>query len=151
MLSKVTVFQVQLKRVGSFHFGYDHQSVTSPEVSEQIFREYMERYCSTDRENFLALYLNTQNKITGIETVHTGSLDASIVHPREVFTSAILHKASSLIVCHQHPSGDPRPSAEDIEMTKRLKDAGEVLGIFLLDHIVLGENTFRSLMRDGYL
>ena len=101
-----------------------------------------------DREMFVVLAINTRNKITGIHTVSVGSLDTSIVHPREVFKFAILANASSIIVAHNHPSGDTTPSSDDIELTKRLKQASEILAIDLLDHIVLGHDGQYLSFRD---
>ena len=93
--------------------------------------------------------LDTKNNITGIFTVSTGSLNASIVHPREVFKRAVLQNAASIIICHNHPSGDPTPSQEDINTTKRIYDAGKILGIELLDHIIIGDNDYISLKERG--
>lgn len=100
-------------------------------------------------ENLWLLTLDTKNNITGIFTVSTGSLSASIVHPREVFKRAVLQNAASIIICHNHPSGDATPSQEDITTTKRIYDAGEILGIKLLDHIIIGDNKYTSLKGIG--
>jgi len=100
-------------------------------------------------ENLWLITLDTKNNITGIFTVSTGSLDASIVHPREVFKRAVLQNAASIIICHNHPSGDPTASREDINITKRLYEAGKILGIELLDHIIVGDNSYTSLKERG--
>ena len=100
-------------------------------------------------ENLWLITLDTKNNITGIFTVSTGSLNSSIVHPREVFKRAVLQNASSIIICHNHPSGDPAPSQEDINITKRLYEAGRILGIELLDHIIIGDNKYTSLKEKG--
>lgn len=104
-----------------------------------------------DREHFIVLLLNTKHHVTGIHTVSIGSLDASIVHPREVFKPAIVGSASAIIVAHNHPSGDPTPSPEDRSVTQRLNEAGKVLGIDVLDHIVVTNEawTYRSLKAEG--
>ena len=96
-------------------------------------------------ENLWLITLNTKNNITGIFTVSTGSLNSSIVHPREVFKRAVLQNAASIIICHNHPSGDPAPSKDDINITKRLKEAGDLIGIKLLDHLIIGDNSYTSL------
>ena len=101
------------------------------------------------REHFMALLLDTKNGVLRSRTVSVGDLSSSIVHPREVFSEAIRHGAASLIVAHNHPSGDPAPSPEDIAVTKRLAEAGELLGIEILDHIVLGDNRWVSLKEKG--
>jgi len=100
-------------------------------------------------ENLWLITLDTKNNITGIFTVSTGSLNSSIVHPREVFKRAVLQNAASIIICHNHPSGDPTPSQEDISTTKRIYDAGKILGIELLDHIIIGDNRYASLKGMG--
>lgn len=100
-------------------------------------------------ENLWLITLDTKNNITGIFTVSTGSLNSSIVHPREIFKRAVLQNAASIIICHNHPSGDPTPSQEDINITKRIYDAGKILGIELLDHIIIGDNKYTSLKEKG--
>ena len=115
----------------------------------QTVADLVARYIGTpDREMFIVLAVNVRNKITGIHTASVGSLDTSIVHPREVFKFAILANASSIIVAHNHPSGDTTPSSDDIELTKRLKQASEILAIDLLDHIVLGHDSEYLSFRD---
>lgn len=101
-----------------------------------------------DREHFWALALNTKNQLLRTAEVSVGSLNASIVHPRELFKDAIRVSAASLVVVHNHPSGDPTPSGADIQLTRRLVKAGEVLGIELLDHVVIGDGGEFSSLRD---
>lgn len=104
------------------------------------------------REVFLILLLNTRHKLLKAETISIGSLAAAIVHPREVFRPAVLAAASAIALAHNHPSGDPEPSAEDLEITTRLRDAGRLIGIEVLDHVILGENrSFVSLRERGLL
>jgi len=100
-------------------------------------------------ENLWLITLDTKNNITGIFTVSTGSLNASIVHPREIFKRAVLQNAASIIICHNHPSGDVTPSQEDINTTKRIYEAGKILGIELLDHVIIGDNKYTSLKEKG--
>lgn len=104
-----------------------------------------------EQEHFICLYLNTKNQIIARETIFKGSLNASIVHPREVFKEAFRRSASSIICLHNHPSGDPTPSREDIEVTKRLVGCGKIIGIELLDHIIIGEHKYISLKEKGYV
>jgi DNA repair protein RadC len=92
-----------------------------------------------DKEHFVLLSLNNKNRINGFKVISTGSLTASLVHPREVYRAALAFCAAAVVFVHNHPAGDPAPSAEDIEITKRLKQAGDILGIRVLDHIVLGD------------
>jgi len=97
------------------------------------------------REHFLTLLLDTRNRLIRVATVSMGSLDSSIVHPREVFKEAISASAASVIFVHNHPSGDAEPSEDDIELTRRLVEAGKLLGILVLDHVIVGEGVFVSL------
>lgn len=105
-----------------------------------------------DREHFWCILLDGRNRVTGLNVVSVGTLTTALVHPREVWKPAILGSAAAVVLCHNHPSGDPTPSGEDIALTRRLDQAGEVVGIRLLDHIVLGEaGGYRSLADDGVL
>jgi DNA repair protein RadC len=103
------------------------------------------------REHFVGFYLNARNQLLARSLVSVGSLSASIVHPREVFEPAIVRGAAGVIVAHNHPSGDPEPSPEDIAVTRRLADAGTLLGIELLDHVVVAERGYVSLKARGHL
>ena len=103
------------------------------------------------KEYLRVILLNTKNCVISTEDVSIGSLNASIVHPREVFFEAIRKHAASIIICHNHPSGDPTPSNEDISITKRLKECGKIIGIELLDHLIIGDGTFISLKEKGVL
>lgn len=101
-----------------------------------------------DREHFWALALNTKNQLLRIIEVSIGSLNASIVHPRELFKDAVRVSAASVVVVHNHPSGDPTPSGADIQLTRRLVKAGDVLGIEVLDHVIVGEGGSHASLRD---
>jgi DNA repair protein RadC len=103
------------------------------------------------REHFWAVHLDSKNKILCLDPVSTGSLNTSIVHPREVFKSCLLSSAAALLLVHNHPSGDPTPSGEDMEITARLKEASELLGIRLLDHVIIGEGRHYSFADSGLL
>jgi DNA repair protein RadC len=99
------------------------------------------------KEHFLAVLLDSRNRLIDILTVSIGSLNASIVHPREVFKDALPRSPSSIIFAHNHPSGDLTPSDNDLDVTKRLKDAGELLGVKVLDHIIISDNEHSSIMQ----
>jgi len=101
------------------------------------------------KEHFLALLLDTRNQLIKVAEISVGSLDSSLVHPREVFKEAIAATAASVVFAHNHPSGDPTASEDDIRLTKRLAEAGEIVGIDVLDHIILGDKNFLSLKREG--
>lgn len=102
-----------------------------------------------DREHFVVVLLDTKNHLLGSELIAVGSLDAAIVHPREVFKAAIRKSASSMILVHNHPSGDPEPSEADLVCTRRLEEAGRVLGIPVLDHVIIGDGRYTSLRQGG--
>jgi DNA repair protein RadC len=120
--------------------------VNGPDELHDLLCPYFD---GADREYFYGVYLSTKNHVVAIELVSVGSLSASLVHPREVYKPALLHSAAAIAVAHNHPSGDPEPSAEDIEFTKRLNHAGNLLGIKLLDHIILGTDDYVSLKERG--
>jgi DNA repair protein RadC len=104
-----------------------------------------------DREHFRILLLNTKNVVLKNCLVSIGSVNSSLVHPREVFKSAIKNSASAVILCHNHPSGEPTPSSEDIKITAKLVESGKLLGIEVLDHVILGNGVFVSLKDKGML
>ena len=91
------------------------------------------------------MHLNTRNQVLSLEEISKGTLNAAIVHPREVYKAVILRSASGIILAHNHPSGDPAPSRDDLVLTQRLKDAGELIGIPVLDHIIIGHDKYYSL------
>jgi len=101
------------------------------------------------KEYFLALLLDTRNQLIKVAEISVGSLDSSIVHPREVFKEAISASAAAVIFVHNHPSGDPTASEDDIKLTKRLAEVGEIVGIDVLDHIIIGDKNYVSLKREG--
>jgi DNA repair protein RadC len=102
-----------------------------------------------DREHFLCCHLDVKNRLLSRELVSVGHLSSALVHPREVFKGAILANAASVCLAHNHPSGDPEPSREDLELTRRLVRAGELLGIPVLDHVVVAAGGFRSVAEQG--
>ena len=106
------------------------------------------RYRYDTQENFIIVLLNTKNEIISINDISTGSLNASIAEPREVFREVLKYPTSAAILAHNHPSGNPNPSVKDIKITKKLVNAGKILGIDILDHIIIGDNEFRSLKQD---
>ncbi|MEX5284595.1 DNA repair protein RadC [Selenomonas sputigena] len=111
----------------------------------------MPRLRFESKEHFAVLLLNTKNHVLAMPVISVGTLSASIVHPREVFQAAISHAAASMILVHNHPSGDPTPSSEDIAVTRRMVEAGKVMDIPVLDHIILGDDKFISLKEKGMI
>jgi DNA repair protein RadC len=109
--------------------------VDSPELAAQVARRAIP---DDGREHFVALFLDSQNRLTGTHLVSTGSLSASIVHPRELFGPAIREGAAHVVLAHVHPSGDPSPSKEDVALTRQLVEGGRILGIRVHDHVIIG-------------
>ena len=122
--------------------------ISSPkDISEMLMNEMTD----LSQEVLKLIMLNTKNEVIGIKDVFKGSLNTSIVHPREIFSEAVKRNSASIIICHNHPSGDPTPSAEDINITIRLKECGSIMGISLLDHIIIGNEKFVSLKEKGII
>ena len=103
------------------------------------------------KEQFVVILLNSKNKVIGTEVVSEGSLSSSIVHPREVYAPAMLHHAAAIMVAHNHPSGDPKPSFEDEEVTRMLSCSGKVLGIPMIDHVIIGDGNYYSFLENEAL
>lgn len=119
--------------------------------SRDAFDHFHERLCDYRREVFLALLLDSKNRLIREVQISEGSLNASIVHPREVFAPVLKESASAILFIHNHPSGDPTPSREDIAITERLKKVGELMGVRVLDHIIIGNGEYVSLADRGVL
>jgi DNA repair protein RadC len=136
------------RRLAGTQLRFGQDRFTSP---EQIFQHYVHRLRSLRKEQFHILLLDSKNRIVRELLISEGSLTQSIVHPREVFTQAVRDSAAAVILIHNHPSGDPTPSREDREITLRLKDAGDLLGIRVLDHLIIGDETFVSFCAQGLL
>lgn len=115
--------------------------IRSPDDALALTKKYTKAKC----EHFIVLLLNTRHECTRLEVISVGSLNASIVHPREVFLPAILHSAASVVLVHNHPSGNPEPSEEDLNLTYRLVQAGKLVGIHVLDHVIIGRRGIVSL------
>jgi len=113
--------------------------------SSDVASYYLARLSKLKKEHIIAIFLDAKNRVIKEETISIGILDSSIIHPREVFRTAIKEAAASLILLHNHPSGDPSPSDEDIKITEKLREASSLVGIPLLDHIVIGNNSWRSI------
>ncbi|RKL64899.1 DNA repair protein RadC [Salipaludibacillus neizhouensis] len=145
-----TVYEIQrIKQVIQEREGGDKYIVRSPEDAATIASTFIS---DEDREVFFVMCMNTKNRIIAVHRCHVGALNASVVHPRETFKSAILNNAASIIVSHQHPSQDVQPSMEDINVTKRLADCGKMLGIEVLDHVIVNAAAeYYSMKEKGHL
>lgn len=139
---------VSLRMVKESSILYKDRKIKSPKDGYKLMKDFLGE---ADREYFVVVCLDTKNQPTNINICHVGSLNASIVHPRECFKPAILSNAASIMVYHNHPSFDPSPSREDCEVTTRLVEAGKILGIDVLDHIIMGGDSYISLKEKGYV
>lgn len=144
---RVDLVWVKLVKEGSILYG--ERRITHPRSAIDLVRVFL---ADVDREVVVVCCLNTKNEPTHLSIVSIGSLSASVLHPREVFKAAILANAAGIILFHNHPSGDPTPSKEDILISKKIFKGGDMLGIPLLDHLILGESdSFVSLKENGEL
>ena len=134
-------------------FNMERMDTEGPSItgSDDVFQRYRLKFTGNKQETFVMLILDTRNRVVGDKTISKGSLSSCMVHPREVFKDAIRNSASAVIFMHNHPSGDPAPSRTDINLTSRLKKAGDILGIRVLDHIIIGEHEFYSFADHGHI
>ena len=144
---QIPIYKVMLVRDASIKVE-DRPVILSGAEAYAILKDW---FLDHDRDEFVILMLNNKNRVIGINSVSVGNLSASLVHPREVFKPLILHNAAAVILAHNHPSGDPAPSVQDRQITTRLKEIGEVMGIRVLDHIVVGEGRYYSFLDQGDL
>src|SRR4030067_2231161 len=148
-LPKVKATQViACMELGRRIFYEDKSRVPTIKTPEEVFK-YLSDMQKLTKEQFRGLYLNTRNRLIHDEVVAMGSLNLSVVHPREVFRPAVEYGAAAVILAHNHPSGDPEPSTEDIKITKQLVEAGKLMEIEVLDHLIIGEEKFVSLKERG--
>ena len=136
------------RRLNALKGKADEISINSPQDIGNMLKSEMS---GLHQEVLKLIVLNTKNKIIRIKDVFKGTLNTSIVHPREIYSEAIKCGGASIIICHNHPSGDPTPSKEDINITERIKQCGKIVGIELLDHIIVGDQKFLSLKEKGIL
>ena len=136
----INKWSIQLVKESSYKV--ESKSITCP---DDVIRIIAPHFDGKPKEEFIVLLLNTKNNVIGINTVSVGTVDTSIVHPREVFQPALLANATSIILAHNHPSGNTEPSDEDLKVTNRLIMAGNILGIDVLDHVIYGDGVGLSL------
>ena len=128
--------------------GSNRKKITINEASD-VYKLVKDELCSSDRERFLSLLLTAKNTLIGVETVSIGTIAGCMVSAREVFKSAVLANADSIVICHNHPSGDPKPSKEDIKLTDILVKAGELMGIIVKDHLIVAQDGYKSVMHNN--
>ena len=148
-MTRINVYSLRLVKESSIPYNLE-KSIANPATAAEIINQVFDME-NQPNEVFAILCLNTKNKVAGAHIISQGSLSSSIVHPREVFKAAIANNAASIILAHNHPSGDPEPSRDDIETTHRLVNAGNILGINVLDHIIIGDGRYISLKEQGMM
>lgn len=146
--SQILALAELFKRFKTIRSGKRNIKISSP---IDLFGYLEGEMSCLNQEVLKVILLNTKNCIIGVKDIFIGSLNNSIVHPREVFKAAIKKSSASIIICHNHPSGDPTPSSEDIKITLRIKECGSIIGIQLLDHIIIGNNKYISLKEEGLI
>ncbi|HEY6009259.1 MAG TPA: DNA repair protein RadC [Geobacteraceae bacterium] len=149
-LAKAASIKAALELANRFK-GRRLESETRYTSPDQVFEHYHYRYRDRRKEYFLVLLLDGKNRVIREVQVSEGSLNQSIVHPREVFHAAVRESAAAIILVHNHPTGDPAPSREDLEITRRLREAGDVMGVKVLDHIIIGDGAYVSFVSQGYM
>ena len=130
---------------------FDGQSKSKINSPEDVYRRLYPAMRESKKEHFVELCLDTKNQVIREDTISIGSLNANIVHPREVFRTALIESAAHIIVAHNHPSGDPTPSREDIDITKKLVETGKIMGIDVLDHVIIGDCRHFSMKEAGHI
>ena len=144
---RIPSVKIQLVKDGSINAA-ERPYINTPDDVAAIMRPVVELLAE---ERMYVMLLSTKNRVNAIQEVSVGTLNSSVVHPREIFKAAILSNAASLILVHNHPSGDPTPSPEDVDLTKKLVDAGKLLNIPVLDHVVMGDRRYASLKEKGLI
>ena len=149
-MKRVTKYDVRLVKESSSLYDYDEKKLTNPQAVADLLNEIfdMENLCD---EHFVMLALSSKLRVVGAFDVHTGTINSSMVSMRSLFSRAMLCNANSIIVAHNHPSGVVKPSREDDSITRRIKEAGELLDIKLLDHLIIGEDCYYSYNNHGDL
>lgn len=148
-MCNITINHIVLVKDKTTRYSFD-RDCSSPKKAVDVFNAVF-GLADSPQEVLCALYLNTKNQIVGIQEVTRGTVDRSLATAAEIYKAAILHNASHVIMAHNHPSGDPEPSREDISVTQRIAEAGRILEIPLLDHVIIGDSSFVSLCERGYI
>lgn len=148
-MTRVNVYRLTMVKESAKNYDLE-KKITRPEEAAKAINEIFDLQ-NMASEVFAIICLNTKGKIAGAHIISQGSLNSTVVHPREVFKAAVLNNAASVLLFHNHPSGDATPSSEDIETTKRLISAGVILGIIVNDHVIIGDGNYVSLRGEGLI
>lgn len=150
MGKRIDIFKVALVKDSSKVYDLADNRIRNPKDARDTIVKVLDME-NLPQEHFVMLSLSSKNQVIGVHTIFIGSLNSSIVHPREIFQRALLNSAAAIMIFHNHPSGDPSPSPEDLAVTERIFEAGKIIGIDVLDHIIIGaEGRYLSLKEKGY-
>jgi DNA repair protein RadC len=149
-LTSINIYTLKQIRTQRHRYDLEDYPITCPFMCYEVL-QYLLDLKSEPVEKFGIISLNSRNKIVGIHIIGTGSIDRLYIEPREVYMAAMLNNAKSIIAFHNHPSGNPEPSRDDISLTRKLKEAGKIMCIELLDHVITGERSYFSLKEKGFL
>ena len=149
-MKRITKYDVRLVKESASNYDYDYVKLRNPYMVCQLINTIfdLENMCE---EHLVMLALDTKLKVVGAFDIHTGTQKSSLVSTKSIFTRAMLCNANSIIIAHNHPSGNPNPSMDDIHITNKIKEAGEILDITLQDHIIVGDNDYYSFKQEGRL
>ena len=148
-MANLPIIKLIKEKTGVYHDG--RKGVNNPDILYELGKQVLSEYINEDREAFAVILLNAKLKPVGYYVVSTGTLNQSLIHPREVYKKAIIASAYAVMLLHNHPSGDTSPSNEDIQVTQRLVEAGELVGIEVLDHVIVGDDNYYSFKEHGNL
>ncbi|HET6871396.1 MAG TPA: JAB domain-containing protein [Sporolactobacillaceae bacterium] len=149
-MKRISIWSVQLVKESSSLYEVETKRVESPRLCFDLIQKVLKLEMSpVEKVGFLAL--NTKLEVIGVHVVGVGTVNTSLMEPKSIFQAALLNNATAIILFHNHPSGDPKPSEEDINITHRIVEAGRIIGIDVLDHIICGDDRFTSLSREGYI
>jgi len=148
-MANISFFSLKVVKEKSVRYNIDRH-ITSPQAVYEVATQVIEIQDQAE-ESMWMITLDTKCNLTGLFEVSRGTINASIAHPREIYKRAVLQNASSIALIHNHPSGDPTPSAEDTNITQRVSEAGTLLGIQLVDHLVIGDGNYRSMKEMGVI
>ena len=149
-MKRVTKYDVRLVKESSSLYDYDQRALNNPYAVSCMLNDIFDMECLCE-EHFVMLALDSKLRVVGAFDIHTGTINSSLVSMRSLFSRAMLCNANSIMVAHNHPSGVVSPSSEDIELTRRVREAGEILDIKLQDHIIIGEDSYYSFKNEGRL
>ena len=147
-MKRVTKYDVRLVKESASLYNYDEKKLNNPYVVAKLLNEIFDMECLCE-EHFVMLALDSKLRVVGAFDIHTGTINSSVVSIRSIFSRAIVCNANFIIVAHNHPSGVVKPSKEDISITGRIQEAGEILDIKLVDHIIIGEEDYYSFKNEG--